>query len=202
MTINEQDYMTDSRGALVPRSMVKEIDVLRDLLVMDIVKASEELNNVLNGFKSRTMGDIAAFIQLSAERYDVKIGGNKGNVSLFSYDGQYKVMRSINEYLVFDERLQIAKTMIDECAKEWSSESRAEVKALINYAFQVDKTGKISTDRILGLRKLDIKHPVWLKAMDAISESLQVAGSKEYVRVYKRDNAGKYQLINLDLAAI
>jgi hypothetical protein len=200
--INKLDYMEDARGALIPKGCVKEIDLLRDSLVLEIVNKTIELNRILNNFKTKTMSDLAAFLELSAEKYDVHFGGAKGNVQLLSYDGKYKIMRSINDYIVFDERLQIAKQLIDECVKRWSGDSSSEIKALINHAFQVDKAGKISTERILGLRRLDIKDAGWLKAMEAISDSIQVTGSKEYLRIYKRDDNGKYQQINLDIAAI
>ena len=201
-SFEKSNYMEDSHGNLTPKELVKPIDHLRDQVVMEIVNRAITVNKTLTDFKISVMSEIAAFIELSAEQYSVHYGGTKGNVSLLSYNGEYKVMRSINDYIVFDERLQIAKTLIDECVKEWSGDSRSEVRALINHAFQVDKAGKISTDRILGLRRLDIKNPNWLKAMEAISDSIMVTGSKEYVRIYKRDSAGKYQQINLDLAAI
>ena len=38
----------------------------------------------------------------------------KGNVTLTSYDGKYKIQRAIAEYLHFDERLQVAKELIDD----------------------------------------------------------------------------------------
>ena len=49
-----------------------------------------------------------------------------------------------------------------------------------------DKTGKINTKRVLSLRRLDIKDERWLRAMDAIGDSIQVAGSKSYIRIYKQ----------------
>ncbi|WP_374188659.1 DUF3164 family protein [Avibacterium paragallinarum] len=33
-------------------------------------------------------------------------GGNKGNITLFSYDGKYKIVRAISDHLQFDERIQ------------------------------------------------------------------------------------------------
>ena len=69
-------------------------------------------------------------------------------------------------------------------------------------AFQVDKEGKISTGRVLGLRRHDIKDEKWLQAMDAIAESINVVDSKSYVRFYERDKDGKYQAISLDFANV
>jgi hypothetical protein len=148
------------------------------------------------------MADIAAFVALSGETYGVKLGGAKGNLSLLTFDGEYRVVVAIAEYQIFDERLQAAKALIDECIHEWSAGTRAELQTLINDAFAVDKTGKLNTNRILGLRRLDISDDRWKRAMQAISDSLQVVGSKSYIRIYKRDKDGEYQLQNLDIAAL
>ena len=66
----------------------------------------------------------------------------------------------------------------------------------------MDKEGNISTARVLGLRRLAIDDAKWRRAMDALSDSLQVHTSKAFVRVYRRDTAGEYQLINLDVAKV
>jgi len=202
MDVNLDKYREDARGALVPIDMIREIDLLRDDLVMEIVARSRELNVVLTAFKKKVMDDIAAFIELSAQKYEIKIGGEKGNVQLLSFNGKYRVCRSINDYIVFDERLQVAKKLVDECVSEWSKDSSSEIKVLVNHAFEVDKAGKINTERILGLRRLDIKDEKWKRAMDAIGDSVQVTGSKSYVRIYERNATGKYDQINLDMAAL
>ena len=136
-------YMEDAQGRLVPIETVKEIDRLRDQTVLEIVSQAKEVNDILAKFKAGVFGDIEAFIQLSGEKYGVQMGGKKGNVSLLSFDGRYKIQRAIAESLVFDERLQVAKELIDQCIHEWSEGSRAEIRALINDAFQVDKEERL-----------------------------------------------------------
>jgi hypothetical protein len=202
-TIDPKDYMEDAQGRLVPMDMVKEIDKTRDVLVRDRVQKALALQASIITFKENSMSEIRSFVELSAMEWDVKIGGKKGNITLYSYDGKYRVQVQISENLVFDEQLQIAKKMIDQCLTKWTQQSGSEIKALINEAFQVDKEGRINTNRILSLRRLPIKDDLWLKAMDAISASLQVVGSKEYFRLYKRDNnQGSWNPISLDIAAL
>ncbi|HHJ80132.1 MAG TPA: DUF3164 family protein, partial [Candidatus Tenderia electrophaga] len=99
--------------------------------------------------------------------------------------------------------LQVAKQLIDDCIHAWTEGSRSEIQVLINDAFQVDKEGRVSTTRILGLKRLDINDRKWQKAMRAISDSMQVAGSKTYVRIYERvGNTDEYRPITLDVAAL
>lgn len=196
-------YMADAKGCLVPESMVKPIDRARDELVTELARQARIVSDGLREFKSRVFDDINAFVDLSGEQYGVKLGGKKGNLTLFSFDGALKVQVAIAEHMVFDERLQVAKHLIDECIIDWSQGSRDEIKVLVQAAFQTDKEGKINTGRVLALRRLDIRDEKWQKAMQAIGESLQVVGSKEYVRFYERiGNTDQYQPISLDVAAV
>ena len=197
-----QDYMTDSRGRQVPVDMVSDIDKLRDQTVRTIAQKALDMREVLAAFKQELRDDLFSYLQLSAERFGKTYGGRKGNVTLMSYDGSMKLVLAVNEHIVFDERLQIAKSIIDECINRWAAGSRSEIQALVNMAFYVDKAGNINTARVLGLRRLDISDPDWMRAMAAIAESIQVSGSKEYLRVYTRQENGEYRQVPLDVAAL
>ena len=199
--IEGKEYWRDAKGNLTPAELVKEIDKARDALVHEWVERGRDLSKAISHFKEGIFGDVQAFIELSAEKYGAKVGGNKGNVTLFSYDGKYKIQRAINESLQFDERIQAAKVLIDECLNEWSEGSRPELKALIERAFNVDKEGNLNTSRILGLRRVEIQDSRWQNAMQAISESVQVVSSKAYVRLYERvGETDQYVPIALDVA--
>ena len=197
--------MRDSAGRLVPLELIKPIDLERDKLVREIVAAAQALNAAMRQFKGKTFGDIGAFVELSLEQYGIvsQRGKGKGNVTLSSFDGRYKVQHAVAEYIRFDERLIAAKQLIDECISEWSSDARPEIHALIGSAFQVDKAGNINTARVLALRRVAIDDERWQTAMRAIGEAIQVVGSKAYVRVYERiGDSDQYRAIPLDVAAV
>lgn len=198
-----EGYLQDAQGRLVPEGMVKDIDKLRDQTVQQIVAAARIVNEGLRHFKLGTFADIAAFVQTSAEQYEVKLGGDKGNVTLYSFDGRYKVVRQVQEFIKFDERLQAAKKLIDECITAWSKGSSDEIKVLVNDAFKVDKEGDVSVNRVLGLRRLNITDEKWSRAMKAIGDSFTVVGSRNYVRVYERvGDTDQYRSIPLDVAGV
>lgn len=197
-------YMRNATGGLDLISKVKEIDLLRNEMVLEIVRESINEGYRLKRMKQRFFETINAFVDLSAEKYGVKCGGKKGNMTFMSHDGQYKIIVAVNENIVFDERLQIAKNLIDECIADWSQDSRDEIKALVQDAFYVGKSGNLNKNRILGLRRLDIHDERWMKAMQAISDSVQVDGSKQYIRIYQRNKSDrdKYDLVILDVATL
>lgn len=201
--VSREDYMEDSRGRLVPKSLVPEIDRLRSELVGELLAKAALLQTAMRDFKTGAMADVGAFVDLSAEKYDVKMGGQKGNISLVSFDGRRKIQVAISEHLVFDERLQAAKKLIDECLTSWTEDSRAEIKTLVMDAFQVDQEGRLNTGRILGLRRLNIEDEKWQRAMCAIADSVQVVGSRSYLRIYLRAQPDeKWSPIALDIAAL
>lgn len=103
--------------------------------------------------------------------------------------------------IAFDERLQAAKALIDECLHEWTEGARAEVITLINDAFRVDQAGNIRTGSVLALRRLQIDDERWQRAMQAIGEAVQVVSTKAYVRIQERvGDTDQYRSIPLDIA--
>jgi len=200
--MSEQNYMTDSQGRQVPADMVKDIDKLRDQTVRTIAEEALKMRDTLAEFKRRIRDDLLAFVASSAEQYGKSWGGKKGNITLATYDGRYRLTLQISDLIVFDERLQVARDLIGDCIEKWSQGSRSEIRILVQDAFQVDKAGKINTSRVLGLRRLEIDDPDWRRAMEAISDSIQVSGSKQYLRFYERNEHGEYEHIPLDVAAL
>jgi hypothetical protein len=197
------DFMINAQGHHVPLSKVKPIDIERNDLVLNLVTIAKGVRQILADFKADAFGDIGAFVQLSAEQYGVKVGGQKGNIVLHSFDGKYKIARQIAEHIQFDERLQAAKALIDQCINNWTTDSNDNVKAIINKAFEVNKEGHISTSRVLALRTLNIDDIDWKNAMSAIADSITIVGSKAYIRLYERvGDTDQWSPISLDIASL
>lgn len=201
-TMVPEGFMVNEKGYHVPIDKIKPIDKLRDEQVRQMIKDAKHLRGVMQDIKASLFSDFRDFLDISAAEYDTEYGGKKGNVSLPSFDGKYKVQIAIQDHIVFDERLQIAQNLIHECISEWGASSAKEIMTLVNDAFQVDKEGKVSTQRVLGLRRHNFEHPKWEKAMEAIADAMQVTSSTEYMRFYERDDKGKYQQIALDFSKV
>ena len=195
-------YRKNALGHLVPLETIKDEDLARDEFVLEAIAKAKNISHVVTTFKLALADDMQAFLDLSAEKYGAKLGGARGNVTLTSFDGRYQLLRAVSDQLDFNETLQAAKALIDECLRKWTSDSRPEIRALIDDAFQVDKKGKINAKRILGLRKLKIDDPKWLRAMEAINDSLTVTGSRTYFRIYERDELGNYKQLALDFSGV
>lgn len=196
-------YMANAQGHLVPIDNIDEVDQLRDALVREKVAGARELQQRMAAWKAETLADIESFVALSAERYDIQMGGRRGNITLTSFDGQHKLQIAVADRLTFDERIQAAKLLVDECIHDWTTGSRSEIKALVEHAFQVDKEGRINLGRVLALTRLAIDDDRWKRAMSAVRDSMQVSTTVAYLRVLERvEGTDRYQQIALDLAAL
>ena len=168
-----------------------------------VLERAIALNKALAEFKLAGFGDIAAFVDLSSNEYGVNVGGKKGNVTLHTFDGRFKIQRAMQDRIAFDERLQAAKALIDQCLSDWTEGASPEIRAIVNRAFQTEKEGEVNTGAVLALRRLDITDERWLRAMDAIGEAIQVVGSRSYIRVYERvGDSDQYRAISLDIAGV
>lgn len=201
-TINQDEYMKDRKGRLVPISQISDYDLAMDSFVREQVAAAKAKNADLSEFKDRAFNECYAWLDLVAEKFGRTRGGAKGNVTFPTFDGSQQITIRVQETLTFGPELQIAKELFDECVTDWSKGTNANLQAIVTDAFQVDKEGQLNTGRILSLRRVKIQDERWIKAMDAISESLQVAMSKTYINFREKDKSGKLVNIPLDIAAI
>ncbi|WP_339863241.1 DUF3164 family protein [Paremcibacter congregatus] len=199
MTIPE-GFLEDAHGNLVPKKNIKPIDLLRDDLVRRLAGEAKSASRILSIFKTVALTELSEFLCQSALEYGVTKGGKKGNLTLYTFDGRYKIVKAISPHTVFDERLQVAKQLIDECIAEWSEGVNGYLKVLIDDAFKTNSDGNVSVSRVLGLRKHDINDPKWLEAMRAIADSVTANDSTTYLRAYERvTDTDQYRPIPLSL---
>ena len=198
-----EGYARDAQGRLVPLSKVRAEDQLEDALVRGLIAGADELREFMGGFREKAFAEISALQGLLAEKFKTKLGGQKGNLQLTSFDGTLRVLVAVGDSLTFGPKLQVAKALIDECLVEWTEGGNDNVRALITDAFDVRKEGKLPVDRILSLRRLDIPDERWKLAMDAISEAIKVESSKSYIRFYRRESPEQpWTALSLDIAKL
>ena len=195
-------HRRNALGHLIPEGLIKPIDLLRDEVVLKQVAKAKDLQLQMQATKVQMQQEIADYLDLSASEYGVSYGGAKGNVTLTSFDGQFKVERAIGEHRIFDERIQAAKAQIDACIERWAEGSSVEIRALVDHAFRVNKQGRIDVNQVLSLRQLKIEDQEWREAMDAIADAITTIAKTEYIRLYERQSSGKYAAVSLDWAKL
>lgn len=199
---NNEEYLKNPKGALVPIETIKKQDLKEDAAVRSIHRFALDLSEQIARFREHTFADLAELDALMEEHYGARPrGGAKGNRTYQTFDGLMKVTVQIQDSISFGPQLQIAKSLIDECMNEWAEDSRPELKVIIVQAFDTDKEGHVSPTKIYPLMRLDIEDPRWVKAMDALRDAMRVVSSKQYVRFYVRPRTdASWSAITIDLA--
>jgi hypothetical protein len=192
--IDTDTMMKDAKGRLVPMENIREIDRLRDDLVRRLTARYDALRAQCIEFRAWADSEINAFLELSNERYGLKLGGQAGNLTLASYDGSLRILRAVQKNIAFTEEIHAAKQLIDQCLVEWCQGARPELKVVVDDAFKVDSKGDLAAERVLGLRRLKIDDPRWISAMEAIADACWVDSTKQYLRFYDRSSDGTYTL--------
>lgn len=191
----------DSQGDAIPTKYVDPVDKLRDRVVGKLARRAETLSGQIAAFKQLVFDDVEKYIEDVARKYGIDERTEVGNKVLTDFSNTVKLEIKVNKYIDFDERLALAKEMIDRCIERWVAGSADQIEILIRDAFKVDQKGKLDKDRVLGLRRLKIKDAEWKKAMDLIADSIRVVGKRAYVRVMVKDDKGVWRTVPLDIAS-
>ena len=158
-----------------------------------------KLNRQLLELKKKIGEKTAAYLQKVAESYGEDW---KGNCRLNSFSGDKQIEISVSDLIDFDEKLQVAKTKIDDCIKRWSKGTNKPLELLVTKAFRTDKKGQLNKNMILQLRTYDIKDAEWESAMDLISASIKIMSSKTYYNFYIKDESGKLTPIHMNFSQL
>ena len=167
-----------------------------------MIGRAQALSETVRAFKTETFDSVGSLQALIAQQYGASVGGRKGNITLTSFDGCQKVQVQVADLVEFGPELQAAKQLIDACLSEWAAGSGVELRALVNRVFQVDKQGQINRAELFMLLRVEIADERWMRAMDAIRDSIRVIGSRTYIRFYDRAAPdAAWRAIPIDIAA-
>lgn len=198
-----EGYRTDPKGRLVPERLVSDAQRLEDVTVRTIAAYALDLHRQVQRFVGHTWTDLAAMDDLVAEQYGLRRrGGAKGNRTYSSYDGTLRVVVHVQDRITFGPELRIAADMVRDCIAEWGEGACDEIRALAEHAFDVDRQGLISREKVFALRRLELDDDRWRAAQRAITDAVRVVGSKTYVRFYVRATSeDRWAAISVDAAA-
>lgn len=200
-TVGDKVYMRNAKGGLDPVEIVRAADLLQDEMVRKIIGYALPLHAQIARFKQHTLDDVADLMAVLFQDYKAKIGGEKGNVTLTSYDGLLQVKLQIQERLAFGPELQAAKANVDAYLTELTEDSGPELRGIVQHAFRTDQAGLVNRAELFRLLRYEIADERWQAAMKAIKDSIRVEGTKEHVRFYRRENArAKWTAITIDVA--
>jgi len=192
----------DPAGEFVPPKYIKTIDKRRDKLVEDLIQIAEEVSIKIAELKKLTLEGVDDHLAWIEKEYKIDQKTKEGNKVLSNFSMDKKVEIKIHKFVDFDERLNAAKSLIDDLIVKWSKGADEKLVVLVNEAFKTDGRGRLDKNRILSLRKLDFKEKEWKKAMELIADSVQVSGKRAYTKFWRKTDKDTWETITLDIATI
>lgn len=199
----------DPQGRTVPDHLVTDAERMKHDLAERLLDGADELQGWIVRFKTMALNEMYAGQELLHSKYDAKVGGKRGGFGFRLYDGSGEVRVEVADRVTFGPELQVAKSLIDECLEDWVEGANKNLRLLVEDAFQVNKSGRIDTDRVLSLRKhkmtLEDGSPDerWARAMEAVTDALVVDQTATYLRFYRRHpQTNERKQVVLDFAAL
>lgn len=195
-------YMPDGTGKLTALEAIPAAKRLRDELVRKEFGFAFAISDQVARFKAHVIGNLEAFDALMAQEYNVKVGGEKGNRTYTSFDGLYRIEIKVQPRIAFGPEMVSAKSLFDECMREWSSDTPAELRSIVTNAFDVDREGAINRTNVHILLNVESSDARFQEGQRALRDAMYVISSKEYVRFSNRTtHRDKWQSVTIDLAS-
>lgn len=198
----------DEQGNLIPYNRITPYEKNAESTLSKMAKEAIALNEKLVAYKASLRAAIEKLYKEFVESNGGKIQGKgKGGITLYNFDRSIKVEVKINEPIHFDEEyIKLAKAELFAILDDELEGTSSWVKGLITDAFEKSR-GELDTDKVLSLKKHasrvpDSIKPRYNKAMELIDKAINRPTSKQYERVWVRDENGKYQDVQLNFSAI
>lgn len=203
VVINGKKYWSDFKENLTAVENILDEDKARDKVVEACCSRAVKLNKQLVEAKKKIVRRVTEYLASVAEKY----GTNwKGNTIIVNFGQYYRVIVKVQNFISFDEKLNVAKSKIMECLDEWSSDSNPALIALVDKAFETDRKGKINREFIFKLTRMKMEPKTckekWEEAMQLLRDSMFVESSKDYYTFQYRGDDDKWETIVLDFAAL
>ena len=167
-------------------------ETLRDEAISNMVSYAKNLHDQLAGFKNSSFEMIETLYKMLQEHSDRHASG-KGNVTLDTADGKYRVMFRRSDNTRFDERATQAEAhILDFIAERWGNRDDADAKFIKRMLER--KNGKLDKNRVLDMISMrdNYKEEHWQKGIELLQESIVPDTTKFYAEYYYRSEDGEW----------
>lgn len=195
------DKWINHKGEEVPAAYVRSLDKKKDKVSKRYLKRAEELNKALISFKKEVLENCDGIYSEMLAEADIELTERKGNYTITSFDKSIKIEVNKHNRVEFNDNITLAQSKINEFLTEKTEGADQDLSILVNNAFQTTK-GQLDNKRILGLFQLEIKHPLWIEAIELIRKSMFTNSSKRYLTIWVKSEEGEYKQIQLNFSSI
>ncbi len=178
----------------------KEYEELEHQTATEVLGIALMINATLKSAKKTIFSDLKAFGKIRREFADLK-PNDKGSFKIHTADKRGRIQFSMQSEGYFDDTAELAEEHIMQFIEEEFGDNEA--KDFILSALSKTK-GKLDIKLVQRLYKLEdnYSNPKWKKGIELLKQAWQQTDSKLYVRIYKKDSEGKYQMVVTNFSSI
>ncbi len=199
MKNQSDEVLTNGKGKEIPIEMVRDDHLKKHKLVMKVFVAGVKLEQKIMKDKQRMLNRITAYQRWLEKHYGGTVEFK--NLILSDYSNEHKIEIKSNRIIEFDEKIQLAETLLKKSIKSWSKDSNRNMVVIIDEIFKTDKKGFLDKNKILSLKQYKITDPDWQAAIKLIDDSINIVDRKSYMMIkYKVGNTWKCLNLNFSSA--
>lgn len=196
----------DESGQKIPYNRTTIAERMKERNAFKLLNEAEKINKNLASFKEMMTKIVEEVIEAARKENVVKLEG-KGNYTWYNFNRSIKIEVNVNETIKFDEiTIESAKEKLMDLIRTNISGDDF-IISIVEDAFQTSR-GKLDPKKILGLRKHTERikseqlKKEWNEVMKLIDKSISRPSSKSYFKVWKIDEEGKYEPVELNFSSI
>ncbi|MCZ6372508.1 DUF3164 family protein, partial [Vibrio parahaemolyticus] len=151
-------------------------------------------------FKANIVKAFEEFRVEMLDQYGTKLHarGTGDNVTVFSFDGKYKMTYKTQKLKSLGPEHDAAR----ELARQYFDSKKETLEHDMLIAVQDFFVKDASIANTISFISKDFKDETLVKAQNAARDSLLIIGSKSYFNFYERDEQGEYQQVHLNFAKL
>jgi len=194
-------FLTNGQGKKIPIAAILPVDVEREMMIQQLFEIALSLQEVIAAKKQEMYKLINGFLGNGVGR-EVDAQAIE-NITFTSYDGSKQVHLRRTERIDYNEHLNQAFKLLNECLVEWTGGGNHELQALVQQVISAGKKGKIDHAMLLRLQRVNSKHPKFLEAQKLIKLSIVTNMAKQYLSFRQRQGEeSKWQTISLNFSQL
>ena len=198
-----EKVMVDAMGNQVPVRYVSAYDRTRDRVCRRIASDWKKQRKGLEDLMHKTLAGLAEIVDARKDAgHELAL---RGNVQVSSFDGLITVNVEQRYDIHLDDRVKAARDRLYEYASaiagKLEGDDRETLIKILDETFRASSDGRISTNRVLALIRMEVKAAAWKQAIAMLVQSIETRRGKRYVRVTVRaDRDHDAEAIRLDVA--
>lgn len=193
----------DEKGVEIPFSRTTKSERMMESQSFKILKNALQLNERLNVFKQE-IKEICEKVYATYMEEQNNEKATKGNFTWYNFDRSIKIEVSINERIEFDDMaITACKDKLNQFLSDNVESKDAFIKEMVLDAFETSR-GKLDAKKVMSLLRYrsKIKATLFQEALNLLESSIRRPDSKMYFRVWHRNEAGKYENVELNFSSI